>query len=162
MSQTIVEKSSFDQKSEIKDVLKDSQDMVGEKTASEGIFQKIFRGYIPLDLLSGLRLELQGEEKTKIDAYCQLIQIAFRRNMSTLDYLVKGYGTTHEDIKFKQTAFLEYEEERNKIQENEKKAKNLLDAPYSSLKNWITELKITPVELSTAIVNPLASTSFTL
>ena len=154
MNQTTVEKSSFDQKNEIKDVLKDSQDMVGEKTASEGIFQRIFRGYIPLNLLSSLKLDLEGEEKTKIDAYCHLIQIALRRNLSTLDYLVKGYGTTHEDIKFKQTAFLEYEEEKNKIEDFDKKAKNLLNAPYSALKNWMAELKINTNELSNAIVNP--------
>ena len=114
----MIEQKETIKKDEIKKVLSESQDMVGEKSQSEGIFHKIFRGYIPLNILSKLKFEPEGNKKVKIDAYCHLIQIALRKSPASLDYLVKGYGTTLDEIKFKQTALNEYNEGIKKIEEN--------------------------------------------
>ncbi len=143
-----------DKKEEIKKVLSESQDMVGEKNQSEGVFHKIFRGYVPLNLLSSLKTEPEGEAKEKIEEYCHLIKIALRRNLSSLDCLLKGYGTNAEEVKYKQTALSEYNEEKAKIDDFENEAKNILNAPNSALKNWLHELNLTPANLSNAVLNP--------
>lgn len=139
-------------KEEIKSVLKESQDMVGEKTLSEGIFHKIFRGYLPLTLLSNLNLEPRDREK--IETYCHLVDIALRRSKESLDFLIKGYGTNKDEIKNKKTANDEYEEEIKRLGEIEESLHLTLKNPSSALKNWLEELKIIAVDLNTAIVNP--------
>lgn len=154
MHKQVIDQALVNKKEEIKKVLSESQDMVGEKTVSEGIFHKIFRGYVPLNLLSNLRLELDREKKEKIDAYCHLIKIALRRNEATLSYLVKGYGTSHEEVKYKQTAFFEYEEEKSRLEIYENEVKQTIENPYSALKNWFSELNIKLELLKIPIVNP--------
>lgn len=142
------------EKEEIKKALSESQEMVGEKTLSEGIFHMIFRGYMPLNLLSNLKFELEGEEKEKIEAYCYLIRIALRRSYGTLQSLGKGYGTDLEEIKFKRTAFFDHEEERRSIERFEKEVKDVLNNPSNALSHWLSELNITKDFLSVPIVNP--------
>lgn len=154
MHKQVIDQALVNKKEEIKKVLTESQDMVGEKTISEGVFHKIFRGYVPLNLLSNLKLELDREKKEKIDAYCHLIKIALRRNEATLSYLVKGYGTSHEEVKYKQTAFFEYEEEKSRLEIYENEVKQTIENPYSTLKNWFSELNIKLELLKTSIVNP--------
>ncbi len=144
----------INKKDEIKKVLNESQDMVGDKTHKEGIFHQIFRGYVPLTLLSNLKTELDGEKKEKIDAYCHLIQIALRRSTTTLNYLAKGYGTNLEEIKYKQTALMEYESEKKKLEETEKKVKSSLNDPSPAFKRWLDELRVNHDLLSNALVNP--------
>ena len=150
----MIEQKETIKKDEIKKVLSESQEMVGEKSQSEGIFHKIFRGYVPLNLLSKLKLEPEGDRKKKIDAYCDLVQIALRRSLTSLDFLAKGYGTTNDEIKFKQTAFNEYNEGFKKIEKSEKDTRDKLLNPPPALKNWLDELKINRDSLLTSIVNP--------
>ena len=150
----MTEQNQTIKKDEIKKALSESQDMVGEKSQSEGIFHKIFRGYLPLNLLSKLKLEPEGNKKVKIDAYCHLMQIALRKNSASLDYLIKGYGTNQDEIKFKQTALNEYNEEIKKIEKTETDVRNKLLNPYPALKNWLDELKINRDNLLSSIVNP--------
>lgn len=154
MDRITIEKNPGIKKEEIKKVLSESQDMVGDKTQQEGIFHKIFRGYMPLDLLSNLKTELEGERKERIDAYCHLIQIALRKNQTVLNSLIKGYGTNHEDIKHKQTADFEYKEEKEKLEKDEKGVKTLLENPYPAIRCWFKELSISLSDLSTPLVNP--------
>ncbi len=151
MTKAMIEENPINKKDEIKKVISESTDMVGDKSSSEGIFHKIFRGYIPLNMLSELNFEPKNKEK--IEAYCHLINIVLRKSLSSLDYLIKGYGTSPEDIKNKRTAYEEYEEEKNKINDFEKEAKTTLDNPYPALKSWLSELNISKNDLACGIVN---------
>ncbi|OGI18416.1 MAG: hypothetical protein A3B68_02000 [Candidatus Melainabacteria bacterium RIFCSPHIGHO2_02_FULL_34_12] len=151
---TVMEQNTVNKKDEIKNILSESKDMVGEKDVSEGVFHKIFRGYIPLNLLSGLKLDLEGPQKEKIDAYCNLINIALRKNTSILNYLLKGYGTNIQDVNYKKTALDEYETEKSKLDDYEKEVIKALGNPDNSLKEWFSELKINPDLLKSAVVNP--------
>ncbi len=154
MNKATLEENPINKKEEIKKVLNESQDMVGDKNHKEGIFHQIFRGYIPLTLLSNLKTELPNEKKEKIEAYCHLIQIALRKRTSVLDSLAKGYGTNNIDIKYKKTALTEYEAEKNKLDKTEKEIKATLSDPSPSLKQWLNELNISNDQLSVALVNP--------
>ena len=154
MSMGIADKENISQHQEIKKVLSESQDMVGDKSHKEGIFHKIFRGYVPLNLLSNLKFEPDKEKKEKIEAYCHLIKIALRRNLSSLNSLLKGYGTDSEDVKFKQTALSEFNREKIKFEENEKEVNRIILTPYSALKNWFKELNISSDVLSAPVVDP--------
>lgn len=155
MNKVIVEENKLkNQNDEIKNVIKDSEDMVGDKTVSEGIFHKIFRGYIPLDLLSSLRDELEEKQNQRINAYCDLIKIALRKSITSLDYLIKGYGTNLNEIKFKQTAFYEYNEYKSEIEQDNLSTDKLLSNPYLALKELLNELNILPDILSEPILNP--------
>ena len=154
MNSVSLEQNTSTKKEEINKMLQESQDMVGEKTIQEGVFQKIFRGYIPLDFLSLLNTVMNPEEKTKIDAYCLLLKIALRRNEKTLDYLLKGYGTDMDEIQFKETAYSEYKEEKEKLKNYEIFTEKTLKAPDLALAFWLGELKITPDTLSPALLNP--------
>jgi len=154
MSKTMIEKNLSTSKDEIKKVLNESQDMVGDKSHSEGVFHKIFRGCLPLNLLSSLKLEFEGEQKYKIEAYCELIKIALRRNMASLDFLIKGYGTDSSEIKYKQTALNEYEENKKRIDQYESQVKEKLAKPDRYLQGWLSELKLSSGDLSTQILNP--------
>ena len=154
MNKTMLEIKDKSNKDEIKKVLSESQDMVGDKNHSEGIFHKIFRGYLPLNILSSLKLELEGEQKYKIESYCGLLKIALRRNLESLDYLIKGYGTDSSDIKYKQTAFNEYKENKQIIDQYENTVREKLANPDKYLQYWLSELKLSSSDFSLQVVNP--------
>ncbi len=44
----------------------------------EGIMQRIFRGFVPLDFMAGIDVGLSGDRKKKYEAYGQLIELALR------------------------------------------------------------------------------------
>lgn len=143
-----------DLKENIKSVLNESKDMVGDKSHQEGIFHKLFRGYAPLDLLSNLDFELDPSANERIQAYCELVKIALRKDKSILDYLIKGYGIDHEDIKHRITAKEEYDKILETLTEDEKHFNNTINNPSQNFKTWMEELNISKVDLETPVLNP--------
>lgn len=153
MNEAVVEKPKT-KKEDIKDALEESKDMVGEKHQAEGIFHKIFRGYVPLNFLSDLSLELEGEQKERIDAYCEIIKLALRRSESSLDYLLKGYGAEESDLKDKQALIEDYNKEKERQNKEENRTKELFKNPSSAQKDWINELNLNEDNFSKAVLNP--------
>lgn len=141
-------------KENIKDVLDESKDMVGEKNQSEGFFQEIFRGYIPLNKFSNLKTEFEGDQKEKIEAYCLLVTLALRRSTKILESLTDGYGISFEELKYTETAKSEYENEKNKLVQLENYLEEVFDKPSKWFKYWIDELKISKDKLNQSLLNP--------
>jgi len=142
----------IDKKEEIKSLVKESEEMVGEKHLQEGIFHKIFRGYLPLNLLSALNLE--PKDKDKITAYCHLVGMALRRSKESHKYLLKGYGTTLDAVSDRLTAYDELSEDTKKLDTVEKEVSLTLDNPYPELKEWFRVLGISRQDLDAPILNP--------
>jgi alkylation response protein AidB-like acyl-CoA dehydrogenase len=62
-----------------KDEIKDSEDLVHEKNKGTGVFAHLLsRGHFPLNLVSGVELELSPEKKKSMAAYTQLVDTGLR------------------------------------------------------------------------------------
>lgn len=152
MNKIVTERMPDIEKEEIKSVVKESQEMVGEKRLEEGIFHKIFRGYLPLNLLSNLTIEPKSKEK--ITAYCNLVNIALRRSKSSQEYLFKGYGTTKENAHDRMTVANELNEDTAKLEAMDKESSFMLGNPSPALKDWLQRLNISKEEIGEPILNP--------
>ncbi len=112
------------------------------------IVKSILGGCVPLNLIREINTNLSGDEREFVDAYKELVEIALRPKLSSLDhYLVSMYGCKSSELSDKSSAYKWYENEKRQWELNENKVQELLTNSPHSWKPVLERLKLSKEDL---------------
>ena len=129
-----------------------------ETSVQPGIVRSILGGCVPLDLIREINRNLSEDQQAFIDAYGELVRVALRPQLSTLDYhLIAIYGVKCSELKAGSGAYNWYEDEKRKWEINERSAQEFLRNPAINLEPVLERLKLSKNSLGELFAKPVVN-----
>ena len=145
---------SADQAAQVKTAMKKSGGMLGDRSQTLGIFQRMISyAHMPLnDMIAAAEDKLTPEQEIAVQGYVDLITSGMRISEGTLRNWLQGYGATPEDA----PPILkdEFDYESRLWKGREAAHQSILQNSSDPTKDWMSRLGTTFEMLQTAIINP--------